>query len=98
MLVYGRRIPLNELEARIDVSAVWPVRTVHAYFQAISAASLRNVCMRHLYDRDLAVAAVGTCVCARLCRSQTGNRVIAGQTEAFEEYVTLRARMSWWRL
>jgi len=44
MLCYGRRIPLHELEARID---------------AVDAATLREVCMKYIYDRCPVVAAVG---------------------------------------
>uniref|UniRef100_UPI00358E1B28 mitochondrial-processing peptidase subunit beta-like isoform X2 n=1 Tax=Myxine glutinosa TaxID=7769 RepID=UPI00358E1B28 len=44
MLCYGRRIPLPELEARID---------------AVDAKTLRRVCMQYIYDQCPAVAAVG---------------------------------------
>uniref|UniRef100_A0A224Z4I9 Mitochondrial-processing peptidase subunit beta n=1 Tax=Rhipicephalus zambeziensis TaxID=60191 RepID=A0A224Z4I9_9ACAR len=44
MLCYGRRIPLPELEARID---------------AVSAQTVRDVCTKYLYDRCPAVAGVG---------------------------------------
>ncbi|XP_022659024.1 mitochondrial-processing peptidase subunit beta-like [Varroa jacobsoni] len=44
MLCYGRRIPLHELEARID---------------AIDADTIRNVCQTYIYDRCPVVAAVG---------------------------------------
>lgn len=44
MLCYGRRIPLPELEARID---------------AVNAEVVRNVCMKYIYDKCPAVAAVG---------------------------------------
>lgn len=44
MLCYGRRIPLPELEARID---------------SISAKTIRDVCTRYIYDKCPAVAGVG---------------------------------------
>lgn len=44
MLTYGRRIPLNELEARID---------------AVDEKIVREVCTKYIYDRCPAVAAVG---------------------------------------
>uniref|UniRef100_A0A8C4N7J9 Mitochondrial-processing peptidase subunit beta n=1 Tax=Eptatretus burgeri TaxID=7764 RepID=A0A8C4N7J9_EPTBU len=44
MLCYGRRIPLPELEARID---------------AVDAKTLRRVCLQYIYDQCPAVAAVG---------------------------------------
>ena len=46
MLCYGRRIPLNELEARID---------------AVDAKTIKNVATKYIYDRCPAVAAVGKC-------------------------------------
>jgi len=64
LLCYGRRIPLHELDARIN---------------AVNADVLKDACMRNLYHRDIACAAVG-------------------QTEGWEDYQILRARMSWWRL
>ncbi|KAL5969556.1 Mitochondrial-processing peptidase subunit beta [Taenia solium] len=44
MLVYGRRVPINEMLARID---------------AIDAERLREVCSKYLYDRCPAVASIG---------------------------------------
>ncbi|OQR75162.1 processing peptidase beta subunit-like [Tropilaelaps mercedesae] len=44
MLCYGRRIPLPELEARID---------------AVDAKAIRDVCLKYIYDRCPVVAAVG---------------------------------------
>uniref|UniRef100_A0A8C9Y5Z3 Mitochondrial-processing peptidase subunit beta n=1 Tax=Sander lucioperca TaxID=283035 RepID=A0A8C9Y5Z3_SANLU len=44
MLCYGRRIPLHELEARID---------------AVDAATVKDACTRYIYDKAPAVAAVG---------------------------------------
>ncbi|KAH9364272.1 hypothetical protein HPB48_007001 [Haemaphysalis longicornis] len=44
MLCYGRRIPLPELEARID---------------AVTSQTVRDVCTKYLYDRCPAVAGVG---------------------------------------
>lgn len=44
MLCYGRRIPLHELEARID---------------AVSPADVRDACSKYIYDQCPAVAAVG---------------------------------------
>ena len=46
MLVYGRRVPVNELEARIN---------------AITTQNVRDVCSRHIYDRDIVISAVGKC-------------------------------------
>jgi len=46
MLCYDRRVPFHELEARIA---------------SIDAAQVREVCMHYIYDRCLAVAAVGPC-------------------------------------
>ncbi|XP_049873794.1 mitochondrial-processing peptidase subunit beta [Pectinophora gossypiella] len=44
MLCYNRRIPLHELDARIE---------------AVTAANVRDVCYKYIYDRCPAVAAVG---------------------------------------
>lgn len=44
MLCYNRRIPLHELEQRID---------------SVSVQNIRDVGMKYLYDRCPAVAAVG---------------------------------------
>lgn len=44
MLCYGRRMPVHELEARIN---------------AVTAESLREVCTKYLINRDPAIAAVG---------------------------------------
>ncbi|KAM4748131.1 mitochondrial-processing peptidase subunit beta [Rhinophrynus dorsalis] len=44
MLCYNRRIPLPELEARIDL---------------IDAQTIRNVCTKYIYDKSPAIAAVG---------------------------------------
>lgn len=44
MLTYGRRIPMHELEARID---------------SVDAATVQKVCTRYIYNRCPAVAAVG---------------------------------------
>lgn len=44
LLCYGRRIPLHELEARID---------------AVDASLVRDVCMKYIYDKCPVVAAVG---------------------------------------
>ncbi|CAB3387767.1 Hypothetical predicted protein [Cloeon dipterum] len=44
LLTYGRRIPVHELEARID---------------AVNAQQVRDICMKYIYDRCPAVAAVG---------------------------------------
>ncbi|XP_014784742.1 mitochondrial-processing peptidase subunit beta [Octopus bimaculoides] len=44
MLCYGRRIPLPELDARID---------------AVDAETIKSVCTKYLYDQCPAVAAVG---------------------------------------
>lgn len=44
LLVYNRRLPLQELEQRID---------------AVNANVIRNVCMKHIYDKCPAIAGVG---------------------------------------
>merc|ERR1719219_955073 len=44
MLCYGRRIPVHELEKRID---------------AVDAELVRDVCLRYIHDVDIACAAVG---------------------------------------
>jgi processing peptidase subunit beta len=44
MLCYGRRIPINEIDARID---------------AVDAQTVRDVCTKYIYDRCPAVAGVG---------------------------------------
>jgi len=44
LLFYSRRIPLHELDARIN---------------AVNADVVRKVCMKYIYDRDLAVVGVG---------------------------------------
>ena len=44
MLCYGRRVPLPELDARIN---------------AITAKTVRDVCMNYIYDKCPAVAGVG---------------------------------------
>ncbi|CAJ0960996.1 unnamed protein product [Ranitomeya imitator] len=44
MLCYNRRIPLPELEARIDL---------------IDAQTIRDVCTKYIYDKSPAIAAVG---------------------------------------
>uniref|UniRef100_A0A5S6QTR2 Mitochondrial-processing peptidase subunit beta n=1 Tax=Trichuris muris TaxID=70415 RepID=A0A5S6QTR2_TRIMR len=44
ILCYGRRMPIHELDARID---------------AVNADVLRKVCTHYIYDRDIAVVGVG---------------------------------------
>ncbi|KAF4519949.1 hypothetical protein B566_EDAN015041 [Ephemera danica] len=44
MLCYGRRIPIHELEARIE---------------SVTAQQVRDICMKYVYDKCPAVAAVG---------------------------------------
>lgn len=44
MLCYNRRIPIHELDARID---------------AVNASTIRDVCFKYIYDKCPAVAAVG---------------------------------------
>jgi len=44
LLVYNRRLPLHELEERID---------------AVNANVIRKVCMKHIYDKCPAISAVG---------------------------------------
>uniref|UniRef100_A0A915L538 Mitochondrial-processing peptidase subunit beta n=1 Tax=Romanomermis culicivorax TaxID=13658 RepID=A0A915L538_ROMCU len=48
ILCYGRRIPLHELDARIN---------------AINVDVLRKVCLKYLYDRDPCVIGVGKIFC-----------------------------------
>lgn len=44
MLCYNRRIPIPELEARID---------------AVNAETVQEVCTKYIYDKSPALAAVG---------------------------------------
>nr|KAF6419151.1 peptidase, mitochondrial processing subunit beta [Rousettus aegyptiacus] len=44
MLCYNRRIPIPELEARVD---------------AVNAETIREVCTKYIYDKSPAIAAVG---------------------------------------
>jgi processing peptidase subunit beta len=44
VLYYGRRVPLAELDARID---------------AVSAKTVRDVCMKYVYDKCPAIASIG---------------------------------------
>merc|ERR1712151_1023585 len=44
LLVYGRRIPIMELSLRID---------------SITVSDVRRVAMQYLYDKDIAVTALG---------------------------------------
>nr|KAF6319987.1 peptidase, mitochondrial processing subunit beta [Myotis myotis] len=44
MLCYNRRIPIPELEARVD---------------AVNAETIREVCSKYIYDKSPAIAAVG---------------------------------------
>jgi len=44
VVYYGRRVPLAELDARID---------------AVSARTVRDVCMKYVYDKCPAIASVG---------------------------------------
>lgn len=44
LLVYNRRMPIHELEERID---------------AVNANVVRSVCMKYIYDKDPAIAGVG---------------------------------------
>lgn len=67
MLCYSRRIPLHELEARIDVSEckrltwmfLWTTFTRLSLSQAIDATTIRSVCMKYIYNKAPAIAAVG---------------------------------------
>lgn len=60
MLCYNRRIPIPELEARID---------------AVNAEIIRDVCTKYIYDKSPAVAAVGPIeqlpdfnqICSNMC-------------------------------
>ena len=44
LLVYNRRLPLHELEERIE---------------AVTANVIRNVCNKHIYDKCPAISGVG---------------------------------------
>jgi len=44
ILCYGRRIPIHEIEARID---------------AVNAKRIKDVCMKYIYDKCPAIAAIG---------------------------------------
>lgn len=46
MLCYGRRLPLPELDARIE---------------AVNASVVRDVCMKYIYDKCPVVVGVGEC-------------------------------------
>jgi len=46
LLCYGRRIPLHELETRIN---------------SVTAATVRQVCLKYIYDQCPVVSAVGPC-------------------------------------
>ena len=67
MLCYGRRIPQEELEARIEVGSRrqrdWKEPFAAAPFslfpQAVDAALVKDVCFRYIYDKCPVVAAVG---------------------------------------
>lgn len=60
MLCYNRRIPIPELEARID---------------AVNAETIREVCNKYIYNRSPAIAAVGPIeqlpdfkqICSNMC-------------------------------
>lgn len=58
---------------------IFKLNLICVCFQMVDASVIREVCMKHIYDRDPVVAAVG-------------------QIEAYEEYMFLRNRMSWWRM
>lgn len=74
ILNYGRRIPLAEWDARIDVSLrselrvlLWSAWCFVFYsdfpprfsFQAVTPKMVRDVCTKYIYDKCPAVAAVG---------------------------------------
>lgn len=86
MLCYNRRIPLHELEKRIDVSCLIYSNAflnifnfVIYYLQNVSAENVRDVCMKYIYDRCPAVAAVGP-------------------VENLPDYVRIRSSMYWLRV
>lgn len=51
VLYLGRRIPLEELDARID---------------AVTAKSVRDACYKYVYDKCPALASVGKCYLLRI--------------------------------
>lgn len=65
MLCYNRRIPLHELEKRIDVSLSFAcamneiLLNFACLSQSVNAENIREVAMKYIYDRCPAVAAVG---------------------------------------
>lgn len=74
ILNYGRRIPLAEWDARIDVSLRSELRVLLWFawcfvfysdfpprlsFQAVTPKMVRDVCTKYIYDKCPAVAAVG---------------------------------------
>lgn len=73
VLNYGRRIPLAEWDARIDVCSTFPrllaqmsfsqctclTAVFVICFQAVTAKVVRDVCTKYIYDKCPAVAAVG---------------------------------------
>lgn len=73
ILNYGRRVPLAEWDARIDVRHTFPrltakicrsqpsflTATFDICFQAVTAKVVRDVCTKYIYDKCPAVAAVG---------------------------------------
>lgn len=60
MLTYGRRIPLPELDYRIEVKPV-----LHKLFtsffsrQQVDAKVLKEVCTRYIYDKCPVVVGIG---------------------------------------
>lgn len=66
LLVYNRRLPLSELEERIEVfifsfSKFLQICTYHIIrkIKAVNANVIRKVCMKHVYDKCPAISAVG---------------------------------------
>ncbi|KTF78550.1 hypothetical protein cypCar_00043920 [Cyprinus carpio] len=87
MLCYSRRIPLHELEARID---------------AIDATTIKDVCMKYIYNKAPVIAAVGP-EREQSDRNRCFQRLIskylmfAGPIEQLPDYNGIRGGMHWLR-
>ena len=60
MLTYGRRIPLPELDYRIEVIILkMLVLYNHQLLQQVNAKTIREVATKYLWDQCPAVVAIG---------------------------------------
>ena len=60
MLTYGRRIPLPELDYRIEVIILKMLALYnHQLLQQVSAKTIRDVATKYLWDQCPAVVAIG---------------------------------------